>query len=277
VRASGLVAVVVAVLLASAVFPGMVALVELDNAVEEPTVDGYAGHERWHPDQLAAIQWLDEREGSPTIVEAPTRDAYDWGSPASTFTGLPTIVGWSHQQGYRGVDAFDRRASHADRIYTGDRAVAVALLQKYDVRYVWVGPIERERYGDVTAFDEIEGVDVAYENEAVTIYAVDQGRLPESEFTVGDSSEAGPGLAVAEWTTDAGADGDLVVERVVEMLVSEERPGVAVAEAAAGNESDGASAAVTVAGDDRVTVRLALDVDYDRFSSGGELSLDLLT
>lgn len=277
VRAAGLVAVVAAVLLASAVFPAMVAVVELDNAPEEPTIDGFSGHERWHPDQLAAIQWLDEREGSPTIVEAPTRDAYGWGSPASTLTGLPTVAGWSHQQGYRGVEAFERRASHADRVYTGERAVVVALLEKYDVEYVWVGPIERERYGDVTAFGEIEGVDVAYENEDVTIYEVDQGRLPDSAYTFGNDSADGPGLQIAEWSTAEGDDGDLVVELAVENRASEERTGIAVAEAAAGNESDSASAAVTVEGDDRVTVRLALDVSYEAFSSSGELSLDLLT
>ena len=276
VRAAGLVALVVAVLLASAVFPAMVAVVELDNAPEEPTIDGFSGHERWHPDQLAAIQWLDEREGSPTIVEAPTRDAYGWGSPASTLTGLPTIAGWSHQRGYRGVEAFERRASHADRVYTGERAVVTALLERYDVKYVWVGPLERERYGDVTAFGEIEGLDVAYENEAVTVYEVDQERLRDSAFTIGNGSADGPGLQIAEWST-AEDDGNLVVELTVENRDSEERTGIAVAEAAAGNESDNASAAVTVDGDERASVRLALDVSYERFSSAGELSLDLLT
>lgn len=275
-RTTVLVGVVAALLLASAVFPVMAVALEVGGAVDEPTIDGYSGHERWHPAELDAIQWLDEREGSPTIVEAPTRDPYGWGSPASTFTGLPTIAGWSHQQGYRGVDAFKRRANHADRIYTGERPVSIALLSEYDVQYVWVGPIERERYDDITEFDTIEGLNVAYENEGVTIYEVDQAALPDSEFAVSNDT-AGPGLSISEWDTFESDDGRLVVEVTIENAASEEQSAIVIAEVTAGEESDSVSRAVAVPGNERVEIRLVLDVEYDRFLESSELSLDLLT
>jgi uncharacterized membrane protein len=46
------------------------------------------------------------------------------------------------------------------------------------VRYVVVGPNERERYGDdLRDFGERDGLSVAFENEAVTIYEVDRSAL----------------------------------------------------------------------------------------------------
>lgn len=46
------------------------------------------------------------------------------------------------------------------------------------MRYIYVGQVERDRYGDVP-FDGQRGVGVAFENEAVTIYAVDQDALED--------------------------------------------------------------------------------------------------
>lgn len=178
---AGLVAVVVGVLLASAGFPVMVGVQELPGA--QGSFDGMAGHEEWQGDQLSATEWLDEREGTPVLLEAPTRESYTGGSIASTFTGLPSVVGWDHQRGYRGNEAFERRADHADQMYAADRQRVLALLRQYEVEYVWVGPVERERYEVVNEFDDVEGIEVAFENDAVTIYRVDRGALGTGRYT----------------------------------------------------------------------------------------------
>ena len=47
-----------------------------------------------------------------------------------------------------------------------------ALLQEYDVTYVYVGHLEREQYGEAVA-DRFAGfMDVAFANQGVTIYQV---------------------------------------------------------------------------------------------------------
>jgi uncharacterized membrane protein len=94
------------------------------------------------------------------------------------FTGAATVVGWDHQEGYRGEAAFDRRATAIDALYTGPMANATAILDRYGVEYIYVGPTERENYENINDFEELPGVDEAFSNDAVTIYAVDQAALP---------------------------------------------------------------------------------------------------
>ncbi|MDS0293610.1 DUF2298 domain-containing protein [Halogeometricum luteum] len=167
---------------------------------EEPpdgtTLDATQFVETYHPEQAEAIDWLDDREGSPVLVEAPgtsyypggddgrERVMYSWNAnPASSLTGVPSVVGWGHEVGYRGPDAYYERVADVDDIYTGDAATRARLLREYDVTYIWVGPSERGRYGEI-AFDT-PGISVAHESGSITIYEVDRSALPTA---AGDES-----------------------------------------------------------------------------------------
>jgi YYY domain-containing protein len=179
-RAAGTIALVAMVLLASAVFPAMVYTVEvgskLDDSRYDSSLDGLAYVEAFHPQEYDALRWLDERSGHPTVVEAPG-DPYGWTSPAATYSGLPGVIGWDHQEEYRSTEAYERRVTHVDEIYTGEWDVAAAHLVRYDVTYVYVGPNEIERYGeDARSFDR-EAFSVAFEGGNVTIYEVDHDAL----------------------------------------------------------------------------------------------------
>jgi YYY domain-containing protein len=149
---------------------------------DDPTLDATRFVEVAHPEEAPAIRWLDETvEGQPTIVSTP--GGYFWdpevarGSNApSSLTGIPTVVGWHHEIGYRGEAAYRNRTADVRDIYTGDPATQARLLAKYDVRYVYVGPVERAAYVD-PGFRGVEGVTVEKEWDAVTIYRVDQEQL----------------------------------------------------------------------------------------------------
>lgn len=179
--ASVTVGIVAVVLATSLVFPGMAFGQEVGAEIAanqyEPTLDGFSNLERWRPKQAAAIGWLDARSGTPTIVEAPG-PAYRWNTLASTFTGLPTVIGWDHQEEYRSPEAYARRVARVDEIYTGEWSLARSHLARYDVKYVYVGPTERERYGDELRSFDRPAFTVVFENEAVTIYEVDETHLP---------------------------------------------------------------------------------------------------
>ncbi|WP_181692956.1 DUF2298 domain-containing protein [Natronomonas sp. LN261] len=177
-RSSVAVALVCLFLVSTLVFPVMVFNQEVANEVAagtyDPTLDGFEAIETSRPEQAAAIRWLGDRPGRPTIVEAPG-PSYRFTSPASTFTGLPTVVGWDHQAEYRSPEAYERRVTHVDEIYADEWTVAAEHLRRYDVVYVYVGPGERDRYGDaLRSFDRPE-ITVAFENGAVTIYRVGGG------------------------------------------------------------------------------------------------------
>ena len=194
---TALATVFVALLLASTTVYGALALGNHFARAGDSTLDATAFVEREHPGEAPAIRWLDRRSGQPTIVSAPgtvvypgegddprERVMYTWSAnPAASLTGVPTVAGWAHEIGYRGPDAYWSRVRDVDTVYTNpDRRAA--LLRKYDVQYVWVGPSERTRYGDrLAAFGRLPGVEVAYDAPAVTVYRVRQSALPGSETT----------------------------------------------------------------------------------------------
>ncbi|MFB6309628.1 MAG: DUF2298 domain-containing protein [Salinirussus sp.] len=148
---------------------------------ESFSINGIEPLERWHGEELAAIQWLDRHDGRPTIVERPGWETYRWTNPASTLTGLPTVAGWAHERGYRGIDVYERRAASAEAVYVGDWKRATDVLREFDVRFVYVGPNEREAYSGLTErFAGRPGVSIAFENDAVTIYRIDPSLLESS-------------------------------------------------------------------------------------------------
>jgi YYY domain-containing protein len=157
----------------------------------DPTLDATAFVEREHPDEAAAIAYVDALPGRPTLLSAPATgrypgpggDApaqpgmYGWeSSPAASLTGVPTVAGWHHEVGYRGREPYLSRVRDVDDAYTGSPERTVEVLAAYGVDYVWVGPAERARYGSVT-FEGVDGLTPVFETDAVTIYRVEEPRV----------------------------------------------------------------------------------------------------
>jgi YYY domain-containing protein len=152
-----------------------------------PTLDATRFVELSHPREAEAIAWVDSRSGTPTIVTAAPA-GYFWrpdegrGAAApSSLTGVPTVAGWYHERGYRGSEVYAARVADVETIYTGSPEAKADLLAEYEVEYVYVGPAERAKYGDVS-FDGVQGVSVAETfsdrgERTVTVYRVEQSAL----------------------------------------------------------------------------------------------------
>lgn len=119
----------------------------------EATLDGSAYLQRLYPDDAKMIAWLNANiVGDPYIVEAPPSSAfgaYTYEGRISTFTGLPTALGWGgHEHQWRGTtDEQARRFPLIEQLYnTTDLAEARALLREFGVKYVIIGTIERGRF-----------------------------------------------------------------------------------------------------------------------------------
>lgn len=114
-----------------------------------------------------AITWLNENvKGQPVVLEA-NGDSYTGYERVSVATGLPTVLGWYvHEWLWRGdTDAENARAADVERIYTStDRAEVEELIDKYDISYIYIGTLEREKYESLndTLLQEIG--EVAYSN-----------------------------------------------------------------------------------------------------------------
>ena len=156
------------------------------------TLDATRFVETDHPGYAAAIDWVDDRDGRPTMLEAPGTARYEgetdgrpnvmyswYANPASSLTGVPTVAGWQHEVGYRGQTAYLERVRDVDAMYTGNESTRADLLRQYEVEYIWVGPGERARYGSVSFGSE--AIDVAHRSGDVTIYEVDLSALDDGE------------------------------------------------------------------------------------------------
>lgn len=173
-------AVLVALLMISTAAYGAIALQShfAYPATEEPTLDGLTAAEREIPGQVEAIRWLYNRTGRPNIVSAPSPYVYRWSaSPAASLTGVPTVVGVTHEAQYRGRRTYLRRVYAVNTIYLASAERRVQLLKRYNVEYVYVGPTERRRYGEIPPFSDLRGVSVAFQADNVTIYGVNRSRL----------------------------------------------------------------------------------------------------
>jgi YYY domain-containing protein len=134
---------------------------------------------RW---DYEAIRWLlDNVVGSPVILEGHTPE-YRWGGRYSINTGLPTVLGWNWHQRQQRAAADEQavwvRASDIARIYNSLLPYqAEALLRKYNVRYIVVGPLERIYY-DTAGLGKFEQMaktgklELVFDNGQVVIYEV---------------------------------------------------------------------------------------------------------
>ena len=131
---------------------------------------------------LEAIRWLlDNVVGSPVILEGHAPE-YRWGGRYSINTGLPTVLGWNwHQRQQRaaaGQDEVWARATEIALVYDAPGIMTIEpILEKYNARYIVVGPLERAYYQEegLNKFEWMvqEGtLRVAFSNEMVTIYEV---------------------------------------------------------------------------------------------------------
>lgn len=116
-----------------------------------PSLDGLAFLKNTSFGDYDAIFWVNMNiEGAPVILEAPG-ESYRETSRISSYTGLPTVIGWvGHELVWRNNwGELSQRISDVDAIYDAvDYRDAAVLLNKYNVSYVYIGDVELKKYKD---------------------------------------------------------------------------------------------------------------------------------
>jgi len=137
------------------------------------TLDGAAYLKNAAPDEYAAIQFL--LTAPPGTVAEAVGDSY-WDSfeLAATYSGKPTVLGWKgHESQWRGGEK--EKGSREDDVRTlystHDWAQTQAILQKYDIRYIYIGPQERQTY-PVYEDKFVKNLSSIYHQGQVTIYVM---------------------------------------------------------------------------------------------------------
>jgi YYY domain-containing protein len=137
--------------------------------IEGPrSLDGLAFIDARHPGDAAAVAWLRTLPGNITIVEAENGD-YTYYSRISSFTGIPTIIGWPfHEFMWRGDKSgwYGSRMNDVRSIYENPNET-VTLMKKYNATLLYVGESEQSRYRVNLGSADIIPV---YDRDGVKIY-----------------------------------------------------------------------------------------------------------
>ncbi|MBP7689340.1 MAG: hypothetical protein KA765_15600, partial [Thermoflexales bacterium] len=141
-----------------------------------PTLDALEYSGQFAPDEYAAAQWFKQSvSGTPVIVEAPGEEYNSATSRLSTWTGLPSVVGWpGHEGQWRGnYDIQGPRIEAVKELYsTADANRVLELLKTYNAAYVVVGPNEQRLYSAAALAKFERLLPIAFQQGAVTIYRV---------------------------------------------------------------------------------------------------------
>lgn len=109
------------------------------------TLDDFDRFWRENPDEAAAIEWL--RYAPDGVIVEAVGDSYQPAySRIATYTGLQTVLGWRfHEAQWRG--GFEPQGSRSDdiqKLYATSRwDEAQDIIERYDIRYIFIGTIER--------------------------------------------------------------------------------------------------------------------------------------
>ena len=139
------------------------------------TLDGFKNFRDGNDDQAKAIDWLNQ---APTgvLAEAVAKSggSYTTYNLISTFTGMPSVLGWiGHEAQWRGgYEEIGSRQADLEILYsTNDWLRATQVIEKYDIRYIYVGEFERQTYALEEAKFE-EHLDLVFRSNNVSIYEV---------------------------------------------------------------------------------------------------------
>jgi uncharacterized membrane protein len=131
------------------------------------------------PDDRAAVRWLADQNsssaGGRVVIAESLGDEYSSAAFAATYSGAATVLGWAgHELQWRGpIPEIGARQADLDAIYRDAASTAIKpILDRYAIQYVFVGELERKRYGDEVSsrFDGI--LPVAFRSGANLIYRV---------------------------------------------------------------------------------------------------------
>lgn len=122
------------------------------NLDKTPQLDGSRWLTAQNADTQEMITYMNKHiTGQPVILEAQG-DSYTDFNHVSAYTGLPTVAGWwVHEWLWRGSsDAVGKRIPDVVTLYESkNEEVTKKILKKYDVSYVVVSTLERQKYKEL--------------------------------------------------------------------------------------------------------------------------------
>ncbi len=169
-------ALVLCVLIAAGmIYPLLAIPNRADGFKGQATLDGMVFLQNVRPDDYDAIRWLQANVSGMAYIVESSGGSYTDVSFVSAFTGLPTILGWDfHQFQWRGntIESGKRQPDISQIYQSSTPSQVLALLDKYDVEYVYLGAVEKRNYGVSPQAEDRFGrfLETVYQGGGVSIY-----------------------------------------------------------------------------------------------------------
>jgi len=116
-------------------------------------LDGLKWLETLHPNDFAAMEWLNKTVAANAIVLEAVGESYTTFSRVSAFTKVNTVLGWPvHEWLWRGsYDIPGKRVEEVKNFYNLPlSAESLQKLREYQVEYIFIGDKEREAYPELS-------------------------------------------------------------------------------------------------------------------------------
>ena len=160
-------------------YPVAASFSKTNGFVAEPTLDGLNFVNFSSRPEREAIEWISNNTAvDDRLVEAVGGGYSEFGRISSA-TGRATVIGWEgHEHQWRGTrEPFEGRAVDVETLYkTDDLIEATALLDRYDIDYVYLGARERGEYGPAN-FDKFDQLgDRVFEFDSTVIFKISRAR-----------------------------------------------------------------------------------------------------
>ena len=139
------------------------------------SLDGKQDFYLYSGDEMIAAEWLSKADlGVMAEAVADTGGSYTTYNLISTFSGMPTVLGWiGHEAQWRGgyEEIGSRQADLRELYSTSSWERTKAVIDLYNIRYIVVGELERQTYAvDLLKFEE--NLSKVLDTASVDIYEV---------------------------------------------------------------------------------------------------------
>jgi uncharacterized membrane protein len=136
------------------------------------TLDGNYFQGKYNEKEMEAIHWLEQAPLGVVAEASSSTASYSSYTRVATLSGLPTIIGWpGHESQWRGgAREIGSRLADIELLYrTSSWNEAQTILKQYNIRYIFIGNLERSTYkvNDIKFQQNLKPV---FQNESVIIY-----------------------------------------------------------------------------------------------------------
>jgi len=168
----------VTVLIGGLIYPIIATTNRIDGSLGSLSLDGTSYAKKIMPEEYEAINWINKNidiNKNSILLEASGKD-YSLDNLISAETGMPSLIGWvaTHELLIRNQkNEILERLAAVEEIYTSqNEGITKGLIDKYKIKYVYVGPREIDKYGSfgMGKFDNLGKI--IFKNRKVKLYKI---------------------------------------------------------------------------------------------------------